>query len=116
MSNFAIGQKLFYVPRYGSNAGNGKEVTIKKVGRKWLAIYYENFKVDVNTLDAEENNGFCGACYLSEQHYLGIKQKQLMAKDICELFAALSNDEHKLDKIQLGELQNIKQWLEKYFY
>lgn len=115
MSNFTVGQKLFYVARYYGNAPQkGRDVVIKKVGRKWLAIYHEKFRVDVKTLDAEISNGFCGSCYLSEQHYLSIKQKQLMAKDICELFAALSHKEHTLDKIQLGELENIKQWLDKY--
>lgn len=110
-NNFKVGQTLYYVPKYGYDSGVGREITISVVGRKWLKFSHSPlkwFKVNIKTLDAETDTGFCGTCYLSEFHYLDIQQKKATAKSIIELLGVLWHREHKLDKIDLTELQKIE--------
>lgn len=60
MTKFEVGQELWYVPRY--SRGNGRTVTIAKVGRKWLTF-------DANT--RVERESLCGEhgarAYLSRE-------------------------------------------------
>ncbi|KJV07988.1 beta barrel domain-containing protein [Methylocucumis oryzae] len=109
MTNFTVGQKLFYV---GAMSRTGKYVIISKVARKWLEIQGQAFRVEINTLDAvDKQKGFCGACYLSEYHYLDIQAKKDIAKQLRDDFSNLAKDERRLDKIDVAELERIKQWL-----
>lgn len=63
---YTVGQKLWYVPKYGR--GRNREVEILKAGRSWLTI--KNGRINKDTLLMDGGQGDSpGQCYLSEQAY-----------------------------------------------
>ncbi|ABX36063.1 hypothetical protein Daci_3425 [Delftia acidovorans SPH-1] len=69
---FKVGQTLFWVGR------DKAEVTITKVGRKWLTLSNER-RIDIVTLKQE--GGYYGRCYLSAGEYeAGIERNHAWLK------------------------------------
>lgn len=66
MMQLAVGQKLWFVPRYEHNA---RDVEVVKVGRKWAHVtgyFGRPIRIDVETLRPHEDDT-SGQCYLSRQ-------------------------------------------------
>lgn len=63
---YTVGQKLWYVPKYGR--GNGHEVEILKVGRSWLMVKNGRISKDTLLMDGGKYEP-SGQCYLSEEAY-----------------------------------------------
>ena len=80
---FTVGQKLWCVmsDRRGGSFP-GREVTITKVGRKWLTIDYADYRVDMGHMFVD-GHGYAspGRCYLSKEEYEKIPALQAAWKE-----------------------------------
>jgi hypothetical protein len=63
-----VGQKLYFVGAHRYNAG-GKDVVVKKVGRKWATLQ-DGERIDLQTLHMD-GGGYTspGTCWLSRELY-----------------------------------------------
>lgn len=65
---YTVGQKLWFAPTQ-KWLGKPREVTIEKVGRKWLTLS-NAYRVSVDDLTIDGGNASSpGRCYLSEQEH-----------------------------------------------
>lgn len=85
---YAAGQKLWYVPhgRRSVNEADGYEITIAKVGRKWLSIeesHHSNLRLAVDSLLAD-GRGYSspGKAYVTQQAYLDEKSRSTAWDDL----------------------------------
>jgi len=76
MSEYKVGQKLWYVPS-DSRRGPGREVTISAIGRKWAVLDNGVYRFDINTgrVDGGQYSS-PGVVYKDEQTYLTFKEAQ----------------------------------------
>src|ERR1700688_1369142 len=65
-----VGQKLWYVDTPRQNNPRGREITVTKVGRKWVEVGRGYPRIDIETLHAD-GAGYSspGRCWLSEVDY-----------------------------------------------
>ena len=65
---YTVGQKLWFAPTQ-KWLGKPREVTIEKVGRKWLTLS-NTYRVSVDDLTIDGGNASSpGRCYLSEEEH-----------------------------------------------
>lgn len=111
VTDFKIGQSLYFVPNNKSN-NTTEWWTVEKVGRKWLTCkrYNRECRVDKKTLNVDGGNyNSPGRCYLSKEEY----DKQKYHKDLWESI------KHKFDTYNLpnwatvDNLSKIKELIEK---
>lgn len=60
---FTVGQKLWFVHKHGS----GFEVTITRVGTKWLGCHRRQYTINTDTLTVFAGDEPCGQCYPSRE-------------------------------------------------
>ena len=100
-----IGQKLYLTPSYLDTRNNSepKEVTIKKVGKKYFQIEeYPRNKYSIKTLTEVNNTNYKGQCYITLQEILDLKEYSNLLGKFKNLFSYHS----KID-ISLNQLRKI---------
>ncbi len=84
--NIVVGQKLYYVPNRHNSSGAAREVTVEKVGKKWIAIDFGH-RIEIGTLIADGGKySSPGCCFLSKKHYDEIVMLNVMWGDTRKLF------------------------------
>ena len=64
-----VGQKLWYVPSYGYRR-DGHEVTVEKIGRRWVTLAGNCGRIDKGTLFLDGGQYTSpGRCWLSREAY-----------------------------------------------
>jgi hypothetical protein len=82
---FTVGQTVwFYKPGYGRSKGTLHELTISKVGRKYLTVgtgTYPTYQVDIGTLREVSDYNYNGRLYTTKEEYeLEIEGNRLREK------------------------------------
>ena len=70
VTGFAIGQKLWFQPtRWGGHNPAGFEITITKVGRRWLSTNYRQYRLDIDNNLIADGRGHSspGRAYFSRE-------------------------------------------------
>jgi hypothetical protein len=64
---FSVGQKLWFVPNDRRYSSRSREVTIEKIGRKWITLANNAGRVDMQTLVSDVDGYSPGRCYISKE-------------------------------------------------
>ena len=71
--NLAVGQVLWFVPSQRGGGGQPREMTVRKIGRKWAAISSraaDEYRISLETLDADGGDYMSpGTCWLSQAEH-----------------------------------------------
>ena len=104
-----VGQKLFITPSYLDTRNNNepKEVTIKKVGKKYFQIEeYSRNKYSIETLTEVNNTNYKGQCYFTLQEILDFKEYSNLLGKLKKIFSY-----HSQIDISLNQLRDINKVL-----
>lgn len=85
-TKYKVGQTLYFAHSDRRN-GPPHEVTITKVGRKWLHLS-DNRCVDIETLIEKSEYGNPGKCYESKDHYESLIERNLAWSQLRASFAS----------------------------
>lgn len=102
---YYIGQKLYYVPKHGEK----KEITITKIGRKYLecdGLYHSKILIsDLSSLNPKDNTSYYeGQAYLSKEDYEKELKRQYNA-DV--LYYTIEKERKNLSIEQINKIFEI---------
>lgn len=109
-TTYAVGQSLYWEssPGYsGRSSGRNGDVTITKVGRKWLELS-NGYRVDKATLFADPGNySPPGRCFVDKEKRLAEHAKQDAWNELHRRIAALTSRGRAPQQISMASIQQI---------
>lgn len=104
-----VGQKLWFVPADWYRKRQGYEVTVLKIGRKWVQISH-HLRIDIKTMWVD-GKGYAspGRCWLSEAEWWSEQCRQLAWSQ----FHSDVRNHHggPPDHLTTSRIENMRAWL-----